>query len=145
MSITFSIDAPQFRLNDRNDVRQWISSVVNCNHKRVGTISYKFCDDESVLKINQQFLNHDTYTDIITFDYVQGDLISGDIVISVERVADNAKKLGVPFAQELRRVIIHGVLHLLGNGDKTDSEAKVMRGKEDEALQIWKEMRSSKR
>ena len=108
--------------------------------KRVGNISYLFCDDEYLLGVNQQFLNHDTYTDIITFDYVVADLISGDIMISVDRVGENAVKFGVPFETELHRVIIHGVLHLLGQGDKSDIEAAEMRSQEENALALWNEM-----
>ena len=105
--------------------------------KRVGSINYLFCDDAHLLGINQSFLNHDTYTDIITFDYVVGDMVSGDIVISVERVKENALLFASPFEKELHRVIIHGVLHLLGQGDKSDKEAEEMRKKEEEALAVW--------
>ena len=90
-----------------------------------------------VLSANQSFLNHDTYTDIITFDYVEGDVISGDIMISVDRVAENAVSFGNNFEQELLRVIIHGILHLLGQGDKTDEDAAEMRRRENLALQLW--------
>lgn len=85
-------------------------------------------------------MNHDTYTDIITFDYVEGSNISGDIMISIDRVRDNASQFSVPFEQELHRVVIHGVLHLLGQGDKTPDEAKEMRRKEEEALRLWEDM-----
>jgi rRNA maturation RNase YbeY len=91
-----------------------------------------------LLEANNKYLNHDTLTDIITFDYVNGNLVSGDIMISVERVSDNSVTFGVPFTDELHRVIIHGVLHLLGQGDKTDDEARIMRQREDEALALWK-------
>ena len=93
-----------------------------------------------MLDVNQRYLNHDTYTDIITFDYAVADLISGDILISVDRVGENACLFGVPFEQEFHRVVIHGVLHLLGQGDKSDIEAIEMRSKEEEALSLWNEM-----
>ena len=108
--------------------------------KTVGNLSYLFCNDEFILEMNQRFLNHDTYTDIITFDNVVGDTIAGDILISIDRVGENASLFKVPFEQELHRVIIHGVLHLLGQGDKSDSEAAEMRRQEGDALQLWEAM-----
>ena len=108
--------------------------------KSVGNVNYLFCDDEYLLGVNRQYLDHDTYTDIITFDYVAGGLISGDILISYERVGENAAKFGVPFEQELHRVIVHGVLHLLGQGDKSDEESAQMRRLEEEALLLWNEL-----
>lgn len=137
MAVTFSIEKTGFTLKNRKKIRQWISEVIECEQMQVGALSYLFCDDKSLLQINQQFLHHDTFTDIVTFDYVQGGLVSGDIIISVERVAENAKKFGVPFEQELHRVIIHGVLHLLGNADKTEEEATRMRMLEEKALELW--------
>lgn len=140
MSIRFSVQSSNFELPKTEKVKEWVTEVVNRRQKRVGNISYLFCDDEYLLGVNQQYLNHDTYTDIITFDYVAGGLISGDIMISVERVKENALKFKVPFGQELHRVIIHGVLHLLGQGDKTDAEAAEMRSQEEDALSLLNEM-----
>jgi rRNA maturation RNase YbeY len=140
MAIRFAVQDINFELFQAENVKKWISEVVQRRQKRVGNISYLFCDDEYLLGVNQQYLNHDTYTDIITFDYVAADLISGDIMISVDRVGENAEKFGVPFVQELHRVIIHGVLHLLGQGDKSDSEAAEMRRQEEEALALWNTM-----
>lgn len=137
MAITFSVENINFVLKEKRKLKQWISEVVKAQTKRVGEVGYLFCDDAYLLQVNQSYLNHDTYTDIITFDYVEGDIVSGDILISVERVKENAEKFGVTFDQELHRVIIHGILHLLGNGDKTDVEAKAMRQKENEALSLW--------
>ena len=111
------------------------------HNKFLGTISYQFCSDEHIFDVNVSYLNHDTYTDIITFDYVEGNLISGDILISIDRVGENAKKFGVDFEQEFHRVLIHGVLHLLGFKDKSDEESAIMRQKENEALQILATMR----
>ena len=93
-----------------------------------------------MIGVNRQYLDHDTYTDIITFDYVAADLVSGDIFVCVDRVGENAGKFGVGFDEELHRVIIHGVLHLLGQGDKSDSEAAEMRRQEEECLTLWNEM-----
>ena len=121
-------------------VQKWIAEVVKRRDRQVGNINYLFCDDAYLLQVNRQYLDHDTYTDIITFDYVAGGLISGDIMISVERVRDNAEKFGVLFVDELHRVIIHGVLHLLGQGDKSDSEAREMRRQEEAALGLWNDL-----
>ena len=140
MAIRFSVQSVDFELNCEDNVKKWITEVVRRRGKTVGNINYLFCGDEYLLGVNMQYLNHDTYTDIITFDYVAGNLISGDIMISVDRVGENADKFGVEFEQELYRVIIHGVLHLLGQGDKTDEEAAVMRHQEEEALSLWNEM-----
>ncbi len=137
MSIRFASQDIDFELPQAEKVKKWIMQVILRREKRVGNISYLFCDDEYLLGVNQRYLNHDTYTDIITFDYVAADLISGDIMISVDRVGENAEKYGVPFEQELHRVVIHGVLHLLGQGDKSDVEAAEMRRQEEDALRLW--------
>ena len=141
MAISFSQDDIQLVLREKQRIRQWITRVVQDADKRVGEIAYVFCSDETLLRYNRQFLNHDTYTDIITFDYVSGDVVSGDIIISVDRVRENAAQLGNPFVQELRRVLIHGVLHLLGQGDKSEKESREMRAKEEAALALWKQIK----
>lgn len=138
MAITFSTQADSFCLEDEQRLIKWIKTIITSQGKKVGVISYLFCDDDYVLEANQSFLNHDTYTDIITFDYVEGDVVSGDIMISVDRVKENAAIFDVPFDRELHRVIIHGILHLLGQGDKTTFEAAQMRKREDDALELWK-------
>ena len=140
MSIRFASQDIDFELQKAEKVKNWISQVIQLRGKRVGNISYLFCDDEYLLGVNQQYLDHDTYTDIITFDYVAADLISGDIMISIDRVGENASQFEVPFELELRRVIIHGVLHLLGQGDKSDDEATEMRRQEEESLALWNTM-----
>ncbi len=140
MSIRFASQDIDFELLEAEKVKNWISQVIQLRGKRVGNISYLFCDDEYLLGVNQQYLNHDTYTDIITFDYVAANLISGDIMISIDRVGENASQFEVPFELELRRVIIHGVLHLLGQGDKSDDEATEMRRQEEESLALWNTM-----
>lgn len=139
MSINFTIEHSDFKLKERLKIKKWITAVISEKKKRVGDISYLFCDDDHLLEVNISYLNHDTLTDIITFDYVEGDVISGDILISVDRVRENAQIFNVPFEQELRRVIIHGILHLLGNPDKSPSEAAKMRKKEEEALSLWED------
>ncbi len=140
MSIRFASQDIDFELLEAEKVKNWISQVIQLRGKKVGNISYLFCDDEYLLGVNQQYLDHDTYTDIITFDYVAADLISGDIMISIDRVGENASQFEVPFELELRRVIIHGVLHLLGQGDKSDDEATEMRRQEEESLALWNTM-----
>ena len=137
MAISFSTANLDFELEDKVKVKKWISEVVTAQGKKVGQIGYLFCDDAYLIEVNRTYLNHDTYTDIITFDYVVGDIISGDIMISVERVKENASQFNTSFEQELHRVIIHGVLHLLGQKDKTESEAAEMRKKEEAALVLW--------
>ena len=137
MAIYFSTENIDFELGDESRVKKWISAVVSAQRKRVGNLSYLFCDDAYLIEINRTYLNHDTYTDIITFDDVEGDIVSGDIMISVERVRENASLFNSSFEQELRRVIIHGVLHLLGQADKSEEEAAAMRRKEESALALW--------
>ena len=137
MAISFSTENLDFELEDKIKVKKWISEIIKAQGKKVGQIGYLFCDDAYLIEVNQTYLNHDTYTDIITFDYVVGDMISGDIMISVERVKENALQFYTSFEQALLRVIIHGVLHLLGQKDKSESEAAEMRKKEEAALVLW--------
>lgn len=115
---------------DKN-LKSWIESIITTEGKKLGDINYIFCDDEYLLKVNQDYLQHDYYTDIITFDYVKGKTISGDIFVSVERIKDNAETLGKDYTSEFRRVLAHGVLHLCGYKDKSPEDEKLMREKED--------------
>ena len=137
MAIFFSTENIDFELADEPKVKKWILAVVGAQGKRVGNLNYLFCDDSYLINVNRTYLNHDTYTDIITFDYVEGNVVSGDILISVERVSENATLFNSSFEQELQRVIIHGVLHLLGQADKSDEDAAEMRRKEESALALW--------
>ncbi len=139
MAITFSFET-DFKLKSRNLIKQWIKRVIELRGQRLGNISYIFCDDEYLLDINRQYLQHDYYTDIITFDYTENGVVSGDLFISCDRVKDNASQMGVEEKEELQRVIIHGVLHLLGQKDKSDKEAKQMRKAEEESLCLLREM-----
>ena len=109
----------------------WLEDVIKTENKKQGEINYILCDDEYLLKVNQDFLDHDYYTDIITFDYVKGKTISGDIFVSLPRISDNAKTLVRDFNSEFHRVLAHGILHLMGYKDKTEEEITVMRQKED--------------
>lgn len=124
----------EFKLQDEKRVEQWISRCIESYDFEEGELNYIFCDDEYLLKLNVEFLDHDTLTDIISFDYTLGKLISGDIFISVERVAENAKNYNQTFDNELNRVIIHGILHYLGFKDKTDDQKSEMRAEEEACL-----------
>jgi rRNA maturation RNase YbeY len=117
-------------------VSAWIKQVADNHHKKIGDISYLFCDDEKILSVNRQYLQHDYYTDIITFDSSGEKMLQGDIFISLETVASNAKEYQVPFQQELYRVIIHGILHLCGIDDQTEEEQAIMTQQENKALQL---------
>jgi rRNA maturation RNase YbeY len=109
----------------------WITSTIKNEEKEPGEINYIFCSDEYLLNINQQYLNHDTFTDIVTFNYVNNNIISGDLFISYERILENAKQFSVTELHELKRVMVHGILHLIGYNDKTAEEAQEIRAKED--------------
>lgn len=121
---------------DVRAVAKWIGAVAATYSKIVGNLNYLFVDDEKILEANRQFVNHDYYTDIITFDYSRGDRIAGDIMISLDTVATNAEKFGVPYVMELYRVIIHGVLHLVGINDKGPGEREIMEAAENKALSM---------
>lgn len=130
----FNEDVP-YKLPQKQATRQWLKQQAEHEGYAVGDLNYIFCSDEHVLQVNRDYLQHDYYTDIITFDQSEEEgKLEGDIFISVERVADNATQLGVTAEQEMRRVLAHGLLHLCGYGDKTDEEAAQMRLKEDEWL-----------
>ena len=130
-SINYISEKIKFDLKNKTGITRWINLVAKLEKKKVGAICYVFCSDKYLLNINKQYLQHDTYTDIITFDYSYNDIISGDIFISINRVKDNAKQLGIKFEIELQRVMIHGILHLLGHNDKTAKQQKAMRYAED--------------
>ncbi|MCO5936746.1 rRNA maturation RNase YbeY [Mucilaginibacter sp. RB4R14] len=131
-AITFHEEDISYKLKNKNAVRKWITNTIVAECYKLSELTYIFCTDEYLLKINQEYLDHDTYTDIITFDnsYEKG-VIVGDIFISIERIKENAAKFGVTPGQELHRVIIHGTLHLLGYPDKTPAAKKKMTQKED--------------
>ena len=131
----------KFRCKDKRKIASWIKRIINIfPNKITGNITIVFCSDEYLLEINKKFLTHDYYTDVVTFDYAEGSVVSGDILISIDRVRENAKEYKATFEDELRRVIIHGVLHLLGCKDQSIKERAKMRGKEDEALALWTEV-----
>ena len=125
-----------FKLPNEVRVSNWISSVIRLEGFSEEEINYVFCDDDYLFKLNVEFLNHDTYTDIISFDYTVGKTLQGDIFISTERVADNANDFEVKFETELHRVIVHGILHYCGYKDKSEADAKLMREKENFYLNL---------
>jgi len=134
MAILFQNQEIQFKLSDKIKIKSWIKTIVELEKKILGQINFVFTSDAELLKTNIEFLNHNTYTDIITFDYCEGKLINGDIIISIERIKENAQKFKVEFDSEVKRVIIHGVLHLCGYKDKSTKDTEVMKGKENWAL-----------
>jgi len=133
--ITFNSET-SFTLKNHKKLVKWISDVISSEGFQVGEINYIFCNDSYLNKINQEFLNHDTFTDIISFDYTLGKEVGGDIFISTERVLENAEKFNEVFENELYRVMIHGILHFMGYKDKTKKEKTLMRTKEDEKIFI---------
>ena len=134
--ISFNYES-DFSLEQEEVYASWIETIVESENKILGEISYIFCDDEYLHTINMQYLNHDTLTDIISFDYTDGDVISGDIFVSIERVEDNAKDFKVSFGEELKRVLAHGVLHYCGYKDKSEKDALLMRSKEEEKIKLF--------
>lgn len=136
MNITFNTEgAPMPDINPQR-IRQWVQRVAEAHGRRVGEVNYVFVSDERILDINRQFLGHDYYTDIITFDYCEADILQGDLYISLDTVRTNAEGLGVAYAQELSRVVIHGILHLCGINDKGPGEREVMEAEENTALAL---------
>ncbi len=135
--IDWFYEGVNFQLANEEHYSGVVNKIVNIEGGILGNLSYIFCDDKYLLKLNNEYLQHDEYTDIITFDYCEGGIIIGDIFISVERVKENAARYKCSFEDELQRVIAHGVLHLLGYGDKTEKETLAMRAKETEMLKLF--------
>lgn len=127
----------EFQLQDEGVFRQWLFVLIASEGKDLEEISFIFCDDVYLLKINQQYLQHDFYTDIISFDNSVGNILGGDIFISTERISDNAKEFKVDFKDELLRVMAHGILHLCGYKDKSEEDSKLMRQKEEEKMKMF--------
>ncbi len=129
------IDVKMPALSHR-DTTAWVRRVAASYGKRVGEVAYVFCNDEKILEVNRQYLQHDYYTDIITFDYCEGDVLSGDLFISLDTVRSNAELFHKPYDEELHRVIIHGILHLVGINDKGPGEREIMEDAENKALAL---------
>lgn len=134
--ITYNTDGVKMPSIKKRENTAWVKAVVASYGKRVGEIAYIFVDDEKILEVNRQYLGHDYYTDIITFDYCEGDVISGDLFISLDTVRTNAEQVGATYEEELHRVIIHGILHLCGINDKGPGEREIMEAAEDKALAL---------
>lgn len=138
MPIIFDIeDNLVFPDIDVEKTKKWIEKIISIQNKKTGDIAYLFCNDAKILEVNKEYLQHDYYTDIITFDYCEDDIISGDLLISLDTVKSNADLFSSQLQQELLRVIIHGIFHLCGYGDKTEEEEKQMRELEDKALELY--------
>ncbi len=138
--ISFNDEDAKSKLSRKLTIRKWIKAVIESYGKKVGDICYIFCSDDYILDVNRQYLQHDYFTDVITFDYVEDNIISGDIFISVDTVTSNATLYNCSYLDELQRVIIHGVLHLCGLKDKTDADAAKMRAAENAALTMLNEL-----
>ncbi|WP_159801438.1 rRNA maturation RNase YbeY [Flavobacterium sp. MK4S-17] len=134
--ISFNYET-DFSIENEAVYEDWIARVIESEGKTEGEINYIFCDDEYLLQKNIEFLNHDTLTDIISFDYTMGNLISGDVFISIERVKENASEYNVAFENELKRVMVHGVLHYCGYKDKSEKDEALMRTKEEEKIELF--------
>ena len=132
--ITYNCEGVKMPNIKKREVTAWIKDVAATYGRKVGEIGYMFVDDEKILEVNREYLGHDYYTDIITFDYDEGDRINGDLVISLDTVETNARQFGKSYDEELHRVIIHGILHLCGITDKGPGEREVMEAAEDKAL-----------
>lgn len=130
---TVNVNMPPIK---RRNNTAWVRRVADTYGKEVGEIAYIFCDDEKILEVNQQYLNHDYYTDIITFDYTEGNVLSGDLFISLDTVRTNAEQRQISYREELDRVIIHGILHLCGINDKGPGERQLMEAAENKALNL---------
>ena len=134
--ITYNTDGVKMPSIKKRENTAWVKAVAASYGKRVGEIAYIFVDDEKILEVIRQYLGHDYYTDIITFDYCEGDVISGDLFISLDTVRTNAEQVGATYEEELHRVIIHGILHLCGINDKGPGEREIMEAAEDKALAL---------
>lgn len=139
--ITFQTDGVEMPRINEQQIRNWVKAVAATYQKKVGEIGYLFCSDERILEVNRQFLQHDYYTDIITFDYCQGNRIAGDLVISLDTVRTNAEQFSAEYETELNRVIIHGILHLCGINDKGPGEREIMEAEENKALALLADMK----
>ena len=137
MPVFFHTEEVQFNLKNKRLHKQWIGEWILLNQKTPGNLNFLFTSNERIKLINQQYLKHNYFTDVISFDYTEGNRVSGDIVISVEEVKKNAEFYGAEWLDEIRRVMIHGVLHLMGYSDETQEEQVIMRKKENEALHLW--------
>ena len=139
MAITYQTEGIKMPDIKKRETTEWIKAVAATYEKRIGVIAYIFCSDEKILEMNRQYLQHDYYTDIITFDYCEGNRLSGDLFISLETVKTNSEQFNTPYEEELHRTIIHGILHLCGINDKGPGEREIMEAAENKALAMRKQ------
>ena len=139
MDITYQTEGIKMPAIKKRGTTEWIKAVAATYEKRIGEIAYIFCSDEKILEVNRQYLQHDYYTDIITFDYCEGNRLSGDLFISLETVKTNSEQFNTPYEEELHRTIIHGILHLCGINDKGPGEREIMEAAENKALAMRKQ------
>ena len=139
MAITYQTEGIKMPDIKKRETTEWIKAVAATYEKRIGEIAYIFCSDEIILEVNRQYLQHDYYTDIITFDYCEGNRLSGDLFISLETVKTNSEQFNTPYEEELHRTIIHGILHLCGINDKGPGEREIMEAAENKALAMRKQ------
>ena len=138
--ITYNVEGVKMPKIKKRDTSAWIKAVAKSYGRRVGEVGYMFVDDDKILEVNREYLGHDYYTDVITFDYDEDDVVSGDIVISLDTVASNASLFNKTYEEELYRVIIHGILHLCGINDKGPGEREQMEAAENKALELRRQM-----
>lgn len=136
MPVSFHSEQINFSISEEHAVTTWLNEVCVAEGKSLEAVSYIFCSDEYLLEMNRQYLNHDYYTDVITFDYCEADAVSGDVFISIDRVEENAQNVGVSKQDELHRIMVHGLLHLIGYGDKSEADKEQMTQKEDYYLSL---------
>ena len=139
MAVTYQTEDIKMPAIKKRETTNWVRAVAATYGKRVGEIAYIFCSDQKILEVNREYLQHDYYTDIITFDYCEGDVLSGDLFISLDTVRTNSEQFNTPYDEELHRVIIHGILHLVGINDKGPGEREIMEAAENKALAILPE------
>ncbi len=139
MAITYQTEGIKMPDIKKRETTEWIKAVAATYEKRIGEIAYIFCSDEKILEVNRQYLQHDYYTDIITFDYCEDNRLSGDLFISLETVKTNSEQFNTPYEEELHRTIIHGILHLCGINDKGPGEREIMEAAENKALAMRKQ------
>jgi rRNA maturation RNase YbeY len=139
MAISYQTDGVKMPVIKKRETTSWIKAVANMHEKKIGEIAYIFCSDEKILEVNREYLQHDYYTDIITFDYCEDNVLSGDIFISLDTVKTNSEQFKTTYDEELHRTIIHGILHLCGINDKGEGEREIMEAAENKALALLKD------
>jgi len=139
MAISYQTDGVKMPAIKKRETTAWIKALANSYEKKIGEIAYIFCSDEKILEVNREYLQHDYYTDIITFDYCEDNILSGDIFISLDTVKSNSEQFNTTYEEELHRTIIHGILHLCGINDKGEGEREVMEAAENKALALLKD------